>query len=169
MAELTSQERLQPSLLDRLTDDEPEQSQESRDQRVLSIRRLRESVRRDLAWLFNTTNLSVVQDMSPFPEVENSVLNYGIPELSGLAIASLPTVELERRIRQAILTYEPRILPHTLDIHIITDRQSMTQQALAFEITGDLWAQPIPEQLYLKTEIDLELGDFKVTEFSGRG
>ena len=36
MAELTPKERLQPSLLDRLTDDEPEQQQESRDKRVLS-------------------------------------------------------------------------------------------------------------------------------------
>lgn len=32
MAELTSKERLQPSLLDRLTDDEPDKTQESRDQ-----------------------------------------------------------------------------------------------------------------------------------------
>lgn len=168
MAELTSQERLQPSLLDRLTDDDPAHQQEGRDQRVLSIRRLREGVRRDLAWLFNTTNLSVVQDLGPFPEVADSVLNYGIPELSGLTVVSLPVVELERQIRQAILTYEPRILPNTLQVHVITNLQEMDQQALAFEISGDLWAQPIPEQLYLKTEIDLELGDVKVVEFSGR-
>ena len=45
MAELTSKERLQPSLLDRLTDDEPDKTQESRDQRVLSANRLRECVR----------------------------------------------------------------------------------------------------------------------------
>ena len=42
MAELTQQERLQPCLLDRLTDDAPEKTQESRDQRVVSLRRLRE-------------------------------------------------------------------------------------------------------------------------------
>lgn len=169
MAELTSQERLQPSLLDRLTDDDPDHTEESRDQRVLGIRRLRESVRRDLAWLFNTTNLAVVDDLNPFPEVADSVVNYGIPELSGLVVSSLPpTVELERQIRQAVLSFEPRILPHTLQIHIITDRLEMNNQALTFEITGDLWAQPIPEQLYLKTEIDLQIGDVKVVEFAGR-
>ena len=48
MAELTPTERLQPSLLDRLTDDEPSHSQEARNRRVLSIQKLRESVLRDV-------------------------------------------------------------------------------------------------------------------------
>ena len=41
MAELAPRERLQPSLLDRLTDDEPDQEVESRERRVLSVRGLR--------------------------------------------------------------------------------------------------------------------------------
>ena len=43
-------ERLQPSLLDRLTDEEPTSQVESRDARVIDIRRLREIVQRDLSW-----------------------------------------------------------------------------------------------------------------------
>ena len=50
MAELLPQERLQPSLLDRLVDDNPGEQKESRDQRVLVIRKLRDFVLRDLAW-----------------------------------------------------------------------------------------------------------------------
>ena len=58
MAEqLLPQERLQPALLDRLTDDEPDKKQEPREARVLSKSRLRQSVLRDLAWLFNATRL----------------------------------------------------------------------------------------------------------------
>ena len=67
MAELTKKERLQPSLLDRLTDDEPDARQESRDKRVLSPARLRECVRRDLTWLFNTTNLATLENLEDFP------------------------------------------------------------------------------------------------------
>ena len=67
MAELTQKERLQPSLLDRLTDNEPEERQESRDKRILSPSRLRESVRRDLTWLFNTPNLATVLDLDGKP------------------------------------------------------------------------------------------------------
>jgi len=51
VAELTAQERLQPSLLDRLTDDEPDQSQESREKRVLLMSRLAGSVDEPVAGL----------------------------------------------------------------------------------------------------------------------
>ena len=46
---LHPQDRLQPALLDRLTDDEPEKKQEPRESRVLSKKQLRQSVLRDLA------------------------------------------------------------------------------------------------------------------------
>ena len=69
MAELLSQERLQPSLLDRLTDDEPLQHQESRERRVLSITKLREVVLRDLAWLLNTSRLGDPASLADYPFV----------------------------------------------------------------------------------------------------
>ena len=169
MAELTPQERLQPSLLDRLTDDEPGQRQESRDKRVLGLRQLRESVRRDLAWLFNTTNLDAVQDLDNFPEVAESVLNFGLPEMSGHVVATSLSLDLERQVRQALLAFEPRIQASSLDVHVTANDEDMSHNALTFEIVGELWAQPVPEQLYLKTEMDLDLGVVSVTEGSGRG
>ena len=53
MPELTSQERLQPALLDRLTDDEPERKQEPPEARVINATRLRAGVLRDFRWLLN--------------------------------------------------------------------------------------------------------------------
>ncbi|HWW69922.1 MAG TPA: type VI secretion system baseplate subunit TssE, partial [Duganella sp.] len=61
MAELTSRDRLQPSLLDRLSDDDSQARLESREQRVLSMRGLRKAVLRDLGWLLNTTGLGALQ------------------------------------------------------------------------------------------------------------
>jgi type VI secretion system protein ImpF len=75
MAELAARERLQPSLLDRLTDDEPERGIEARERRVMSLRMLRDSVLRDLGWLLNTTNLLSVTDHPKLPHVAASVLN----------------------------------------------------------------------------------------------
>jgi type VI secretion system protein ImpF len=83
MAELTPQERLQPSLLDRLTDDEPGTRDESRNKRILSIRQLRECVLRDLSWLLNTTQLEANEDLDAYPEVRRSTVNYGVPSLAG--------------------------------------------------------------------------------------
>ena len=46
-------EKIQPCLLDRLTDEAPESQKESRNERIISIRRYREGVLRDLVWLLN--------------------------------------------------------------------------------------------------------------------
>lgn len=167
MAELGQEERLQPSLLDRLRDDEPGKTQESRDKRVLSLRKLRESLKRDLAWLLNTSNLSDVQDLSQYPLVETSVLNYGMPDLTGVTASGADISVIERRLRQAILTYEPRIVKNSLHVNVVTSDE-MAPNAIAFEIKCDMWSEPVPERLYLKTEVDLENGDVRVEDSGGR-
>ena len=60
MAELTAQERLQPSLLDRLVDSAPGEQVEGDDKKVLTKQALRQAVLRDLGWLFNATGHSPV-------------------------------------------------------------------------------------------------------------
>jgi type VI secretion system protein ImpF len=119
--QLPPQERLQPALLDRLTDDEPDKKLEPREARVLSKRRMRESVLRDLAWLFNATQLEAVETLAKEPYVRRSVLNFGLPAMSGKAVSSLDVTDLTRAVREAILTFEPRILPHTLEIKTLLD------------------------------------------------
>ena len=48
-------DRLQPALLDRLTDNAPTASSEADERRVMSKAALRQAVIRDLGWLFNAT------------------------------------------------------------------------------------------------------------------
>src|SRR5262245_50130353 len=74
-------ERLKPSLLDRLSDDEPGEQREGPWQRFASVKQLRESVVRDLGWLLNCVRLSSVQDLSAHPYAARSVLNFGLPDL----------------------------------------------------------------------------------------
>ena len=164
MAELTSQERLQPSLLDRLTDDEPDSSNESRGRRVLSMQRLRVAVLRDLASLLNTGHLETVEDLEDFPEVRNSVLNFGMPDITGLSIAGTDTVGLEKAVRDAIIKFEPRIAARSLSISIVKDAAGMSRNSMVFNISGQLWAEPTPITLYLKTEVDLETGGVTVRD-----
>lgn len=168
MVGLTQKERLQPSLLDRLTDDQPERKQESRDQRVLSIQKLRECVLRDLSWLFNTVNLHAIQDLSSYPEIMRSVINYGMPDLAGHTASSVEVHSLERLLKQAIIDYEPRLIRNSVRVKLKLSESRMNHNAMTFDVEADLWADPVPLHMYMKTEIDLEIGDVKVTEFSGR-
>lgn len=164
MAELTTTERLQPSLLDRLTDEEPQRGEESREQRVISPSRLRECVTRDLSWLLNSVQMASDQALADYPEVARSVVNYGIPDLTGLELAGLDVAELQQRLRAAILAYEPRLIPGTLQVSVQASAQRMDRKSLVFDIRSEMWAQPIPLNLYLKTEVDLETGKLDLVE-----
>jgi type VI secretion system protein ImpF len=159
MAELFPKERLQPSLLDRLSDDEPYKKVESRDQRVLSFQRLKRSVVRDLEWLLNAGCLESTLDLTDFPEVKRSVLNYGVPDLTGTTASNVDAATLERMLRYRILTFEPRLLSRSLKVRVTNKDEHNT---VIIEIEGELWSQPMPERLYLKTILDLELGDFEI-------
>src|SRR5258706_916571 len=152
MAELTPMERLQPALLDRLTDDEPGNPQEPRERRVMSKSRLRQAVLRDLAFLLNATRLEADTDLARWPEVRRSVVNYGLPALSGRAASSVSLTELERAIRQTILEYQPRILPGTLQVTALVEEGQVEHNILGVEIRGQLWAQPVPLELLVRTE-----------------
>jgi type VI secretion system protein ImpF len=165
MAELAPRERLQPSLLDRLTDEEPDKSIESRERRVLSVRTLRESVLRDLAWLLNTTNLFSVTDDGQLPHLGSSVINYGMPDISGISVVGMNMSDLERGIRQAIWDFEPRLMRASVVVKAVSSEANHNK--IMFEIEGDMWAQPYPERLYLKTELDLDRAAIRLTESTG--
>jgi type VI secretion system protein ImpF len=171
MNEPVSQDRLQPALLDRLTDAQPQSRIEARDQRVISMRRLREFVLRDLAWLLNTTPLSQTQDLSDYPAARESVIDYGIRDLAGVTLSGIDPHDLERAIRDAIARFEPRIEKKSIRVTAVMPDDPQHRNALAFEIEGDLWGQPVPTRLYLKSEVDLEDGAITVSEHTdpGRG
>jgi type VI secretion system protein ImpF len=86
------------------------------------------------------------------------VLNYGVPDITGRQASGLDLGDYEEQIRNAVRHFEPRIDPESLVIEAAADHTAMDHRALRFEIRGDLWAQPMPEQLHIRTEIDLETG-----------
>jgi len=162
-----NREFLQPSLLDRLTDEEPDKKSEPKERRGLTQAKLRKSVLRDLNWLFNSSNLESVQNLDDCPEVAKSVLNYGLPGFSGHTISGVDVIEIERLLKQAICDFEPRIIRRTIKVRLNVDEQQMSHNAMTFYIEGELWADPVPLHVYLKTELDLESGDMKIYDTTG--
>lgn len=165
MATLRAQDRLQPALLDRLTDDDPDNPAETGEARVINRSRLRDLVLRDLAWLFNVVAPGRSVDWNGLPHARASVLNYGLPPLSGETASTVDPLVLQARVRQAILDFEPRILPETLQVEaLISEEQMDHHNQIGFRITGQMWAQPVPLELLLHTDVDLETGRVAVRE-----
>ncbi|SAK50129.1 type VI secretion system baseplate subunit TssE [Caballeronia ptereochthonis] len=168
MSEPSVRDRLQPSLLDRLTDLEPHARHEARERRVMSARALRDSVQRDIGWLLNASGLGDGADAASLPHVATSVLNYGLPDLAGRNVAALTPGVLERLIRDALWAFEPRLVRESVRVTAIEDAKGAKGAArshvIRFEIEADMWSQPYPERLFLRTELDLEAGEVRVSD-----
>lgn len=165
MAEPAAVERLQPSLLDRLIDDEPDKRSEPREARVLTKAGLRAAVLRDLAWLFNASSMDADIDADRFPYVRTAVVNYGLPQLSGGYASSVEPTRLEGLVRDAILRFEPRIIPDSLEVEAVIDRSILDlHNQIGLVIRGLLWAQPVPLEIMLRTQLDLEDGAITVVD-----
>lgn len=164
MSGIQGRERLQPSLIDRLTDDAPTRLKDAPDAMTMSSAQLRRSVLRDLAHLLNTSNLSTIEDLSATPLAAQSTLNYGIPGFAGLTESASRTMSLERELAEAIKHFEPRIRPESIRVHARGARDDSAIPSLVFIIEGELWAQPVPQQLFLETTIEVETRIAVVTD-----
>lgn len=161
MADKMMSERLQPSLLDRLTDDDPTNPNESRESRVIDIRRLRDIVQRDLSWLLNTNNAENWLDATRYPLAAKSVVNYGVREVAG-DFSTTERVQLIRKsIASSIDNFESRIRKGSAHVEIRTDNV-VRQTIINFNIRADMWAEPIPIELYLRTSVDVSTGEVTV-------
>ncbi|VWX55982.1 conserved hypothetical protein [Burkholderiales bacterium 8X] len=163
--ETAAQERLQPSLLDRLIDDDPGKTQERDDERTLTRQALRQAVLRDLSWLFNCTAHGLAYDDPRYPHAARSVFNYGLPMLSGQFTSSVQRVSMEQALKNAILQFEPRILPRTLEVELVMEGSALdSHNRIGLQIRGMLWAQPVPLEFLMRSRIDLEEGRIEMVD-----
>jgi type VI secretion system protein ImpF len=163
MAEaITPLDKLQPCLLDRLTDDEPDKKEESRVQRIVSLQRYKAGVLRDLEWLFNSIGHFPDEKageltFGDYEEVFHSVVNFGVRQLYGRLAPDID--EIEKQLYEALIVFEPRINRRTLRVKV-----ALVRNILSIEVIGELWVNPLPEKLFVKTELDLESSGCSVRE-----
>lgn len=137
---------------------------------VVSARILREAVRRDIEALFNTERFESMPlladgeeeamtdhplDLSDFPEVRRSVINFGVPSFSGRSTRDFDKEMLAREIKAVLSTFEPRLKDSATKVTVIT---SDKVQGLQIELDAVLIMTPTPERMKLRTTINLDNG-----------
>ena len=142
MARVSKKKKLRPSIIDRLFDDEPDNKNELDPGQHQKLKQLRNSVRRDLENLMNT-RFRVIEPGEEYPELEKSLLNYGLPDLATINITDLEkrkdfTSQLEKILKE----FEPRFKNVNVSYF---DNKDNTDRTLRFRIDATLYADPSPE------------------------
>jgi type VI secretion system protein ImpF len=140
---------------------EPNLAPESVEQRQISGRRLRELVCRDLTTLLNSTSLETSVDLSSLEHVRRSVINYGMPSFIGRSPRSLELRQVARTIEEAIAQFEPRLT----EVKVTPESSTVDDEhQINFRIDAQLWGQPVPQRLLLRTRISTDSGDVSVSD-----
>ena len=130
--------------------------------------RVRRAVLRDLAWLLNTVNFATTEDLAQAPLAARSAVNFGLPGFAGLLRSSSQVTGLEAAIVQAIRAFDPRIRPDTVRVRAHLPDPDNPAPTLLFDIEGELWAQPAPQQIFIETSIEIETRLAVVTDAAQR-
>ena len=162
MADKAPTELLQPALIDRLSDDEPNKTVEPREARVIDARQLLEIVRRDLTWLLNTDNIeTLIEDDTEYPNVLNSVINYGIQEVAGEVSTRDRAMTIRKLIAQSVERFEPRVRPGSLVVDFEDDANTNSTH-ISYSIRAEIMAKPMPLELYLRSRVNVMTGELEL-------
>jgi type VI secretion system protein ImpF len=147
-------------VLDRLVDLEPGNQTENPPTRSQSERLLKRAVRRDLEWLLNTRRIWDPPDEG-LKEVNRSVYTYGLPDLSGLTMAtSGDRNKLVRQILAAINLFEPRLA----NVRLVTvENPDTAKSEVRLRIEAMLRMDPSPEPISFDTVIELKSGNCRLS------
>ena len=137
-------------------------SLEAGDLKSVSMRRLRDYVCRDLAALLNSASLDAVVDLSAHPHVESSVLNFGMPSLAGRSARSADPQQIAATMEAAVRRFEPRL--SAVRVTAETGEEGNETHVLSFRIDAQLWGHPMPQQLVLRTRIDVDSGNVSLAD-----
>lgn len=148
-----SASRLLPSIVDRLTDPE---SMGSASSPGYNEREMLDAVRTDLEELLNT-RLTAVDIPKEYPEVRDSIVAYGLPDLVGYSGASQEDCSsLAKVVAEIIARYEPRL--RTVKVKLVRGGGGEHEsRAIRLHVDAGLNVDPSPE-VGFETVVELTTG-----------
>lgn len=124
------------SLLDRLIDENPSRETEERLPARDERKKVRDGLQRDISNLLSTRSW-----LGTWPRelshLKTSILNYGLPDVTGVAIGSDDVQQVMRvTVQMSLQVFEPRLTD--VDVFVMTEPQSRTAQlAIQAGVRGD--------------------------------
>lgn len=142
MSRIDNKKKLRSSILDRLIDNETHVSTEVDTGRHQFQKQLRDSVRRDIENLLNT-RYYLTSPPDDLPQIKNSLLNYGLPDLATVNIIDVQKrKDFTQKLEQSLQQFEPRFKHVKISYIANTDQ---TDRTLRFRIEATMYADPLPE------------------------
>ncbi|MGQ4581983.1 MULTISPECIES: type VI secretion system baseplate subunit TssE [unclassified Lysobacter] len=134
----------EPSLLEKLFDDEPRATAASGIFKSISLDQYKESVARDLEGLLNSRAAFTEDALKAYPNCQKSLMTYGLRDFSSKSLANgHDRAAICRSLEQAIARHESRL--HNVRVSLESNGRAIG--GLHFSIHGLLDVQPAREPI----------------------
>lgn len=117
----------------------------------------RASVTRNIVQLLNSISLEDEIDFAGVEHARKSLLNFGVRPFYGEVFTGGKIDFVCKEIRSKILVFEPRVIPDTLDVSIIKNKQDPGRLNLfSLVVSAEIVNHPSNIDLLFKSRIDFD-------------
>ncbi len=160
MARREQTPRFQHSLWDRLINPTLVRAESIEVTTSGEIERIKQEVRRDLEWLLNSrsTPLDIPQG---FEALEQSVIRYGLPDLTSLNLANPKERERFQEVLASVIRdFEPRL--DQVEVRLKEQELTGGRRQVHYRIEAVLKLRPTPRSVVFDTVLELGSKTFRV-------
>jgi type VI secretion system protein ImpF len=131
---------------------------------VVSETVLREDMAEDIATLLNTVNLASAIDLESLDEVQTSILNYGVDDLTSISADSAAVGSFPAKIRKILETYEARLAEGTVTVTPNKEFDELNTK-LSLHVSADMYATPSDVPIEFVADVEPFGNNVKLTKF----
>jgi type VI secretion system protein ImpF len=116
----------------------------------------------DLVNLLNTIDFASVVDIRQLSYVNNSVLNYGLTDVTHLTSDEVGVNDIRDQLLRALKNHEPRINPESITVEKQILRDDINQK-VRFAVAGEMFFSPVDVAVDFVAELEISSGKMALT------
>lgn len=128
---------------------------------AMSAADLQRGVARDLEDLMNTVNFAASTDVTDFPAVARSILNYGFTDISRRSIDEETVAEISAEIETALTLFEPRLAAGSV-VAWRDDTVDPAELKLRFVVRAEIDCDPLNLPVEFVADLEQDTGKIAV-------
>ena len=116
----------------------------------------------DLLALVNTIDLASALDIDDLPYLKNSVINYGLPDISNMTGEEHRVTTIADDLAKALVQHEPRLRPGSVSVDK-TLKVDDVNQRVQFTVSAEMASYPLDVPIEFVAEIEVSSGKIQLS------
>lgn len=147
-------------LWQRLTDEAPDVREDTQFSSELTLSQFKQDVVDNIALILNSRTHLSFPELKYDSQLQQSVLGFGLNDICGMSYNPKRLHQIEDRIRQQLIFFEPRLIPDSIKVELI--KEDYGNGIYALTVSGKLNVYHYRDELMCVLSVDFETGEIEL-------